>query len=94
MEDSMQRKILKLSVSDARHKLTRLEEILKPGESLQITRRGKAYARIELQGDLDPYEEVLKSIESLPEPKTRLRAVAKNYKKLLYGTQYEHAQGI
>lgn len=86
--------MLKLSVSDARHQLTRLEEILRPGEFLQITRRGKAYARIELEGDLDPYEEVLKSIESLPEPDASLRTVARDYKKILYGTENEHTQGI
>ena len=84
----------KLSVSDARHKLTRLEEILRPGESIHITRRGKAYARIQLEGDLDPYEEVLKSIESLPEPDEGLRTVARNYKKLLYGKEDEHTQGV
>ena len=90
----MERKMLKLSVSDARHQLTRLEEILRPGEFLQITRRGKAYARIELEGDLDPYEEVLKSIESLPEPDEPLQPVARDYKKILYGTENEHTQGI
>jgi len=90
----MERKMLKLSVSDARHKLTKLEEILRPGDFLQITRRGKAYARIKLEGDLDPYEEVLKSIESLPEPVEPLRPVARNYKKLLYGTENEHTQRI
>jgi hypothetical protein len=90
----MQKKTVRLSVSDARHKLTRLEEILRPGEFLQITRRGKPYARIELQGDVDPYEEVLKLIESLPEPDEPLRAVARNYKKLLYGTENERSQGI
>jgi len=86
--------MLKLSVSDARHRLTRLEEILKPGEFLQITRTGKPYARIELEGDVDPYEEVLKSIESLPEPDEPLRAVVRNYKKLLYGREDENTHGI
>jgi hypothetical protein len=90
----MEKKIHKLSVSDARHKLTRLEEILRPGEILQITKRGKPYARIKLEGDVDPYEEVLKLIESLPEPDKPLRAVARNYKGLLYGTKNEHTQGI
>ena len=90
----MEKKTLKLSVSDARHKLTKLEEILRPGEFLQITRRGKAYARIELEGEIDPYEEVLKSIESLPEPDAPLRTVARDYKKILYGTENEHTQGI
>ena len=90
----MEKKMLKLSVSDARHKLTRLEEILRPGEFLQITRRGKPYARIELEEDFDPYEEVLKLIESLPEPHEPLRTVARSYKKLLYGTENENTQGI
>jgi hypothetical protein len=94
MREPMEKKILRLSVSDARHKLTRLEEIIKPGEFLQITRRGKAYARIELEGDVDPYEEVLKSIESLPEPEEPLRTVAREYKRLLYGTENEHPKGI
>jgi hypothetical protein len=54
----------------------------------------KSDARIELEGDLDPYEEVLKSIESLPEPDAPLRTVARDYKKILYGTENEHTQGI
>lgn len=90
----MEKKMVKLSVSDARQKLTKLEEILRTGDFLQITRRGKAYARIQLEGDLDPFEEVLKSIESLPEPVEPLRPVARNYKKLLYGTENEHTQRI
>jgi hypothetical protein len=76
----MERRMVKLSVSDARHKLTRLEEILKPGEFIQITRRGKPYARIELEGDVDPYEEILKSIESLPAPDEPLQSVARAHK--------------
>jgi len=90
----MQKNIVKLSVSDARNKITKLEEVLRPGEFLQITKRGKPYARIELERDLDPYEEVLKSIESLPEAHVPLKAVARNYKKLLYGKENEHNQRI
>ena len=33
----------------------------------------------------DRYEEVLISIEALPEPKEKLRPVAQNYKSMLYG---------
>jgi hypothetical protein len=62
-----------------------LDKLLKPGEALQLTKRGKAYARIELLGDMDRYEAVLKSIEALPEPKEKLRPVAQNYKSMLYG---------
>ncbi len=42
--------VSKIKLSEARSKLTQLDKILKPGEALQITKRGKAYARIELLG--------------------------------------------
>jgi len=76
-----------MKLSEARSKLTQLDKLLKPGETLQINRRGKAYARIELIGEMDGYERVLNSIESLPEPKGKLLAVAQNYKSILYGKQ-------
>ncbi len=78
---------LKLNLSEARSKLTQLDKLLKPGEVLQLTKRGKAYARIELLGEIDRYEAVLKSIEALPEPKEKLRPVAQNYKSVLYGNK-------
>ena len=81
----MRQPLLKLKLSEARSKLTQLDKLLKPGEVLQLTKRGKAYARIELLGDMDRYEVVLKSIEALPEPKEKLRPVAQNYKSMLYG---------
>jgi len=81
----MKQPLLKLNLSEARAKLTQLDKIIKPGESLQLTKRGKAYARIELLGKTDRYEEVLKSIEALPEQKEKLRPVAQNYKSKLYG---------
>ena len=77
--------ILTLKLSEARAKLTQLDKMLKSGESLQVTKRGKAYARIELLGDLDPYEKTLELIEALPEPKKKLRPVAQTYKSILYG---------
>ena len=77
---------LKIKLSEARSKLTQLDKLLKPGEVLQISKRGKAYARLELIGDMDRYEAVLKSIEALPEPKDKLRPVAQNYKSILYGS--------
>ncbi len=73
-----------LKLSEARSKITRLDKILKPGEVLQITRRGKAYARLELIAELDRFDEVLKSIETLPDPKGKKQAVAQNYKTFLY----------
>jgi len=76
-----------MKLSEARSKLTQLDKLLKPGETLQINRRGKAYARIELIGEMDGYERVLNSIESLPEPKGKLLAVAQSYKSILYGKQ-------
>lgn len=82
----MRQPLLKLKLSEARSKLTQLGKLLKPGETLQITKRGKAYAHIELLGEMDRYETVLKSIEALPEPKEKLRPVAQNYKSMLYGT--------
>jgi hypothetical protein len=81
----MKKEIIRLNVSDARDKLTQLDKLLKPGQTLEITRRGKGYARIELLGEIDPYEEVLKAIEDLPEPEEGLQLVARNYKALLYG---------
>ena len=83
----MRDSVSKMQLSEARAKLTQLDKLLKPGETLQITKRGKAYARIELIGEMDGYDRVLNSIESLPEPKEKLRAVAQNYKSILYGKQ-------
>ncbi len=81
----MEESLLKMNLSEARAKLTQLDKLLKPGEAMQLTRRGKAYARIELVGKMDRYETVLKSIDALPEPKKKLRTVAQNYKSNLYG---------
>lgn len=39
--------------------------------AVQITRRGKIYARLELIAESDCYDEVLKSIEALPESNMR-----------------------
>ena len=75
---------LKIKLSEARSKLTQLDKLLKPGETLQINKRGKAYARLELIGKMDRYEAVLNAIEGLPEPKEKLRPVAQNYKSILY----------
>ncbi len=78
--------VLKMKVSEARSKLTQLDKLLKPGETLRVNKRGKAYARIELIGEMDRYDIVLDSINGLPEPKEKLRAVAENYKSILYGS--------
>jgi antitoxin (DNA-binding transcriptional repressor) of toxin-antitoxin stability system len=79
-----------VKISEARSQITRLDKILKPGEVLHITRRGKPYARLELIAKPDRYEEVLKSIEALPEPKGKKQAVAQTYKTFLY----EKSNGI
>ena len=81
----MRNSISEINISEARSKLTQLDKLLKPGEALQINKRGKAYAIIELIGEIDVYDRVLKAIERLPEPKEKLRAVAQNYKAKLYG---------
>ena len=81
----MRNSVSKINISEARSKLTQLHKLLKPGETLQISKRGKAYARIELIGEMDGYDRVLNAIEDLPEPKGKLRAVAQNYKSKLYG---------
>jgi hypothetical protein len=81
----MENPVSKMKVSEARAKLTHLDKLLKPGEALQINKRGKAYARIELIGEMDRYDRILNSISSLPEPKGRLRAVAQKYQSILYG---------
>lgn len=52
---------------------------------MEITKRGKAYARLELVSESDRYDEVLKTIEELPEPKGNKRSVAKSYKSFIYG---------
>jgi len=75
----------KMKLSDARAKLTQLDKLLKPGEVLEISKRGKPYARLELINETDIYKKVLNSIENLPEPKRKLKAVAQNYKSILYG---------
>jgi len=77
----MKKTTLTLPVSKAREKLTKLDKILKPGEILQITKRRKNYAKVELTGGKNRIDEVLKSIKDLPEPKEKLRNVAENYKK-------------
>ena len=84
----------RMKLTEARSKLTQLDKILKPGEALQINKRGKAYARIELLGEMDRYDAVLKSIESLPEPREKLRPVAQNYKSILYGSKNENSKRI
>jgi len=61
---------------------------------LQINKRGKAYARIELLGEMDRYDAVLNSIEALPEPREKLRPVAQNYKSILYGSKNENSKRI
>jgi len=85
---------LKLKLSEARSKLTQLDKLLKPGETLQVDKRGKAYARIELLGEMDPYEKVLHMIESLPEPEEELRPVAQNYKSIIYGNKNGSAKRV
>jgi antitoxin (DNA-binding transcriptional repressor) of toxin-antitoxin stability system len=82
---------LQLNLSEARTKLTQLDKLLKPGESLQVNKRGKPYARIELLGDIDRYEQVLETIEALPDPPRGLLPVAENYKSILYGSDSENA---
>lgn len=81
----MKNAVSKINISEARSKLTKLDKLLKPGETLQINKRDKAYARIELIGEIDDYDRVLNAIENLPEPKVKLRSVAQNYKSKLYG---------
>ena len=83
----MRNSVSKIKISEARSKLTQLDKLIKPGESLQINKRDKAYARIELIGEMDGYDRVLNAIEDLPEPKGKLRTVAQNYKSKLYGKQ-------
>lgn len=87
----MEESVSKMKLSEARSKLTQLERLLKPGEALQVTKRGKAYARIELLGEMDRYEAVLRSVEALPEPRLKLRPVAQSYKSILYGSNSENS---
>jgi antitoxin (DNA-binding transcriptional repressor) of toxin-antitoxin stability system len=82
---------LKLKLSEARIKLTQLDKLLKPGESLEVSKRGRPYARIELLGGADRYGQVLAAIEALPEPSEELQPAAENYKSILYGSDNENA---
>jgi hypothetical protein len=86
--------VAEIKLSDARSKLTQLDKLLKPGEALKITKRGKAFARIELLGEMDQYDIVLRSIEALPEPEEILRPIAQNYKSILYGSNNASPQRI
>ena len=86
----MKQSLIKLSMSETRSKLTLLHNLLKPGQILQITKRGKPYANIELVGDTDPFDSVLESINALPEPEKKLQSSAENYKSLLYGNNDEN----
>jgi hypothetical protein len=81
---------LTLNLSEARAKLTQLDKLLKPGETLVVNKRGKPFARIELLGEIDRYEQVLTLIESLPEPSQELLSVAENCKSILYGSDGEN----
>jgi hypothetical protein len=83
--------VLKLNLSEARSKLTQLDKLLKPGETLLVNKRGKPFARIELLGDIDQYGQVLEAIEGLPEPSRELLRVAENYKSILYGSDRENS---
>jgi hypothetical protein len=83
----MRNSVEKIKISEARSKLTQLDKLLKPGETLQIDKRGKAYARIELIGEANAYDKVLRAIKELPEPKGKLREVAQKYRTKLYGQQ-------
>jgi hypothetical protein len=76
-----------MKFSEARSKLTQLDKLLKPGQALQVDRWGKAYASIELLGEPDRYERILRTINALPEPEEKRRAVAENYKSVLYGKE-------
>jgi hypothetical protein len=42
-----------------------------------------------LLGDVDRYEQILTTIEALPEPLEELQSVAENYKSILYGSDNE-----
>lgn len=91
----MKKALIELNMSEARSKLTQLHNLLEPGQVLQITKRGKPYARVELLSGMDRYEAVLRIIEALPEPVSKLQHVAENYKSLLYGNNNdEHAKGL
>ena len=80
----MKEPLKKLNMSEARSKLTQLHNLLQPGEVLEVTKRGKPYARVQLLGDKDLYESILESIDALPEPEEELQRVAENYKSFLY----------
>jgi len=90
----MKEPLLKLKMSEARSRLTQLHKLLEPGQVLQITKRGKPYAIVELLGDIDPYESVLQSINKLPEPEKDLKPVSENYKSFLYGNSDEHVKRL
>lgn len=81
----MREPVLIMKLSDAKANISKLDKLLQPGQFIQITRKGKKYARIELSEEVDRYEAVLNAIESLPEPKGKLQPVARNYKSIFNG---------
>jgi hypothetical protein len=90
----MKNSLIRLGMSEARSKLTQLHRLLKPGQVVEINKRSKPYARIELIGDIDLYESVLKSIDALPEPGEEPQPAAEHYKFLLYESNDESAKRL
>jgi antitoxin (DNA-binding transcriptional repressor) of toxin-antitoxin stability system len=78
-------RINRFSITEAREKLTRLDRILRPGEVVEISRRGRPFARLELLPPPDPAREIMEIIGSLPSGKGKKKRVAARYKDLLYG---------
>lgn len=72
------------TISQARENLTKLDKILRPGEVLEVRRRNKKYAKIELAPEREKWQEIWEAIQKLPEPGKELKDIAENYKKYLY----------
>lgn len=87
-------KTIVLKISEVRNKITQLDKLIKPGEVLQITKRGKPYAHIKLIQEEDPYEAVLTIVDSLPDNNGNYQRVAENYKDILYGLKVTEKKKI
>lgn len=78
------KKKLVLNISETRNKITQLDKLMEPGDILEVRRKGKPYAIIKLIQEEDPFERVLKLVNSLPEDNGESKHVAENYKNHLY----------
>jgi len=76
-----------MTVSQARRDLTRLDEVLGPGEKALVTRRNRPYLEVRVVEGPGPYEHFLAiaSEEGLPQASRARTRLSTTYKRLIYG---------